>query len=97
MSARNPPASRQAAANCDRFEALIVGAQFSVVSWSRLYGYRLREVYHKVGADLVQASDCRQWKLAETEASGSSVILVPYGDSPWACDVDNHKRFNHAS
>lgn len=66
----------QGAANCDRFEALTVGARFQVVSPLR---WRCIEVYVKVGPETVQASDGRQWPFAGTEASTCRAILVPDG------------------
>lgn len=79
----------QAAANCDRFEALIVGAMFTVVARR---SWRLLGRYSKVGPDRVQdVCDGRQWPFAGIEASGASAILVPEGSysvAPYDCDLD---------
>jgi hypothetical protein len=88
----------QGAANCDRFEALIVGSQFSMVYFaSKLGHYILADVYHKIGPDLVQASDGRQWNLAQTGIPNGGSILVPYGDSPLRCDVRRISPFLQVS
>lgn len=74
-----PPVSRQAAANCDRFEALQIGSTFCVYARG---SYRLIQRYCKVAADTIQViseGDSRQWPFATCEASGASVILVPDG------------------
>jgi hypothetical protein len=76
--------SRQAAANCDRFEALTVGSRFITISAGRspsgaIVALYTREAYTKTGADTIQASDGREWAFAMTEASGAGVALVPAG------------------
>jgi hypothetical protein len=80
-------ASPQAAANCDRFEALTIGATFQIVARG---SWRLIERYAKVGPDRVQSiTDTRCWPFACCQASGSSVILVPdgaYSVAPYDCD-----------
>jgi hypothetical protein len=80
LTATNRKISSQAAANCDRFEALIIGATFSIYYGSRTHGYYMQDRYCKVGPDTVQSiTDSRQWPFAGTSASGASVILVPDG------------------
>jgi hypothetical protein len=82
-----PPVSYQAAANCDRFEALIVGATFCVHA---RHSWRLLERYAKIDGDRVQSiTDGRIWPFAITEASGAGAILVPdgaYSVAPYDCD-----------
>ena len=83
----------QAAANCDRFEALIVGSTFQVVARK---SWRLLGRYAKVGPDTVQEiGDGRQWPFAMIEASGASAILVPdgaYSVAPYDCDHAKGRR-----
>lgn len=85
-------ASKQAAANCDRFEALVVGAHFQIVARR---SWRCIETYMKVDADTVEASDGRRWAFAITQGSGSSVVLVPQGAytvADYDCDLVNGRK-----
>ena len=76
--------STQAAANCNLFDTLPIGAAFAthVVSRTKRGAIRavyVRQRYIKVDAEHVQTADGRVVHLGATEAGGASVVLVPDG------------------
>lgn len=62
--------------NGKTFDSMREGERFTTVSRRN---YFLIERYTKIGPDQVQAGDGRQWNIAQTEITGSGVIVVPEG------------------
>lgn len=80
--------TRQAALNCDRFDAMPVGSGYTLYNGSVNTGYYMIDRYFKIkdgpyGEPRCMSSDGRQWYLAETAGSGANAILVPDG----ACSI----------
>lgn len=74
--------------NGQTFDALPIGAGFELVNEN---GWTLIEVYFKIGVDRVQASDGRQWNVAQTRIPGAGVIIVPFGSrstAPYAVSLN---------